>query len=47
MKVLIGALALAVICALFALPAAVMLGWAPISALAHQTDSRSGKGRAA
>ena len=46
MRFFIGALALAVICVLFGLPAAVVLGWIPITASERKVASTSVNGRA-
>ncbi|MGA9605103.1 MAG: hypothetical protein WBQ82_13410 [Methyloceanibacter sp.] len=41
MRFFIGALALAVICVLFGLPVAVVLGWVPITATERKMASSS------
>ncbi len=46
MRFFIGALALAVICVLFGLPVAVVLGWVPITATERQVASSSDKSKA-
>ncbi len=47
MRFLVGALALAVIGVLFGVPAAVVLGWSPLSAADRQNASTTAKAAAA
>jgi hypothetical protein len=46
MRFIIGALALTVICVLVGSPAALLLGWSPLTAGDRQTVSKSVKDRA-
>ncbi|MGH6750178.1 MAG: hypothetical protein ACRECI_12790 [Methyloceanibacter sp.] len=46
MRFFIGALALAVICILFGLPVAVVLGWVPITATERKMASSSDRDNA-
>jgi NhaP-type Na+/H+ and K+/H+ antiporter len=46
LRFFIGALALAVICVLFGLPVAVVLGWVPVTATERKMASSSDRGSA-